>query len=285
MRACDLIVEYNPFHYGHAYHIQAAKKIAEPDCIIAVMSGNFLQRGEPAIMDKFYRAKAALAAGVDIILELPFPYAVQNRDYFGYGAVHTLHAAGVSSICLGSESREITPITSIYEKLLKSRSNYEKHLKKQLKRGISFPEASMHAFKAIGLGDAGFDLSQPNNVLGFSYVKAILDSQLPIEPLTIKRQQSHYHDTEISNRIASATSIRKEIFHENKLSSKAAVAMPETTTQQLLAYKDITGTWHDWESYFQILHYGVQTMSHEELREIHGMDEGLESRVKKTAKS
>src|SRR5699024_3970249 len=128
-------------------------------------------------------------------------------------------------------------------------------------------------------------LSQPNNVLGFGYVKAILDNQLPIEPLTIKRQESHYHDIEITNRIASATSIRKEISRENKLSSKAVTAMPETTAQQLLAYKDKARTWHDWEKYFQILNYRVQTMSREELREIHGMDEGLESRVKKTAKT
>src|SRR5690625_1365214 len=95
MKACGLIVEYNPLHNGHLYHIEKAKSISQADCMIAVMSGSFLQRGEPAIIDKFHRAKAALASGVDIIVELPYPYAVQSSELFAKGAIHTLQKIGV----------------------------------------------------------------------------------------------------------------------------------------------------------------------------------------------
>src|SRR5690625_4524738 len=112
VKACGLIVEYNPLHNGHVYHIQSAQKASQADCIIAVMSGPFLQRGEPAIIDKFYRAKAALVSGVDIVLELPYPYAVQSSQNFAKGAVRTLDEIGGSSICFGCETGNMTDLTS-----------------------------------------------------------------------------------------------------------------------------------------------------------------------------
>src|SRR5690625_2293329 len=102
MKACGLIVEYNPLHNGHLYHIEEAKSISQADCMIAVMSGSFLQRGEPAIIDKFHRAEAALASGIDIIIELPYPYAVQSSRLFAIGSVHSLFEFGDLSICFFS---------------------------------------------------------------------------------------------------------------------------------------------------------------------------------------
>lgn len=285
MRACGLIVEYNPFHNGHAYHVEKARAASNASCVIAVMSGNFLQRGEPAIIDKFSRAKAALLAGVDIVLELPYAFAVQHSDYFAHGAVQTLDAIGVSSICFGSESGEISPFIDSYHQMEEQKETYDQELKIQLDKGISFPEASMFAYQKIGLTNEHFDLSQPNNVLGLSYVKTILKNNLNIKPLTIKRHNNHYHDSEITNRIASATSIRKEIFESHQLTDKAVAALPEATVMQLDSYKEETSIWHEWEQYFTVLNYRVQTMSLEELREIHGMVEGLEYRIKSTAKT
>lgn len=286
MNACGLIVEYNPFHNGHYYHIQEAKKVSGADCIIAVMSGNFLQRGEPAIIDKFHRTKAALASGADIILELPYVFAVQNSDHFAAGAVNVLNEIGVSSICFGSESGEISHFTNSYKAFQKQKSTYNQELKKWLDDGYSFPEASMHAYKAIGLSNDEFDLSLPNNILGYSYVKAILDNNLSIRPLTIKRYQNDFHEAEITNPIASATSIRKEMFSQDqKVTPKVSAALPRETVTQLEKYKLASGTLHDWEHYFTLLNYRVQTMSGEELHEIQGVDEGLEHRIKKTAKS
>jgi len=286
MKACGLIVEYNPFHNGHYYHIKKAKKTSNADCIIAVMSGNFLQRGEPAIIDKFSRAKAALISGADIVLELPYVYAVQNSDHFAEGAVQTLHAIGVSSICFGSESGDINHFIKSYHIFRDKAAIYKMTLKQWLDGGFSFPEASMHAYEAIGLTTSQFDLSQPNNILGYSYVKAILSHGFDIEPLTIKRHNNHYHQQEVTDRIASATSIRKELFSENEeMTAKAAAALPEATIEQLRKYKEQTGHWHNWEHYFPLLNYQVQTMSSEDMKKIHGVTEGLEQRVKKTAKT
>src|SRR5690625_6062685 len=170
MRACGLIVEYNPLHNGHVYHIQSAKKVSKADCMIAVMSGPFLQRGEPAIIDKFHRAKAALASGVDIILELPYPYAVQSSHLFAKGSVHSLAERGVSSICFGSESGDISTSTTGYHSWKENDGIYTDRLKRYLSAGHSFPLASMKALEFIGLTTGQMDLSQSNNILGFSFV-------------------------------------------------------------------------------------------------------------------
>ncbi len=283
MKACGLIVEYNPFHNGHVFHIQEAKKVSNADCIIAVMSGSFLQRGEPAIIDKFHRTKAALSAGVDIVLELPYPYAVQSSDLFAKGSVHTLNEVGVSSICFGSESGDISHFTKSYETYNKHKITFKETLKSCLNQGLSFPEASRKAYEKIGLANTKMDLSKPNNILGFSYVKAILDNDLPINPLTITRTQSGYHDQTITGAIASATSIRSKLFTDQAISAEIKDTMPAETLSQLQLYKHEATTWHKWEHYFHLVHYRVLTMSLNELASIHGVDEGLEYRIKRTA--
>ena len=285
LKACGLVVEYNPLHNGHVYHIQSAQKLSQADCIIAVMSGPFLQRGEPAIIDKFYRAKAALANGVDIVLELPYPYAVQSSQNFAKGALRTLDEIGVSSICFGSESGDITDFTSAYRLLKEKEPLYTETLQQNLKLGISFPEASMLSLEKVGLTTTKMDLSQPNNILGFSYVRTILDHHLAIEPLTIKREQSQYHDQLITNSISSATSIRKQLIDTDHLSEQVKTTLPTKSITQLTHYKNIASLWHNWEAYFPLIHYRVMTMSHEELAHIHGVDEGLEHRIKEMAKN
>src|SRR5690625_4825933 len=129
MKSCGVVVEYNPFHNGHLYHIQEAKNVSDADVIIAVMSGNFLQRGEPAIIDKFHRTKAALSSGVDLVLELPYAYAVQHSDYFAKGAVNILRAIGVQSICFGSESGDAELFKTAYRKYKENKHTYEHELK------------------------------------------------------------------------------------------------------------------------------------------------------------
>ncbi|PAV29898.1 hypothetical protein CIL05_08445 [Virgibacillus profundi] len=284
MNACGLIVEYNPFHNGHVHHIQEAKKTSGADCMIAVMSGDFLQRGEPAIIDKFHRVPAALQSGIDIVLELPYPYAVQSSDLFAKGSVQTLHEVGVSSICFGSESGDISHFITSYEIFKEKEAIYRKTLKTHLAKGISFPEASKYAYRQLGLSTPEMDLAKPNNILGFSYIKAILEKKLPIQPLTIQRTNSGYHQQTITGSIASATSIRKQLFKERTITEQVLKTMPDETIKQLKDYMNTAETWHMWEKYFQIIHYRVMTMTTQELAEVHGVDEGLEYRIKKTAK-
>lgn len=284
MDACGLIVEYNPFHNGHLHHLMEAKKESNASCMIAVMSGNFLQRGEPAIIDKFHRTKAALASGIDIVIELPFVYAVQSSDLFAKGSVQSLNEIGVSSICFGSESGTTTNFITSYELFKEKESDFKEELKINLDKGLSFPVASKIAYESIGLATQEMDLSQPNNVLGFSYVREILDQQLPITPFTVKRTKSAYHDQTISSSIASATSIRKQLFEDGGLSKQSIITFPASTKEQLEAYHHKASNWHNWEDYFSLLQYRVMTMEYDELALIHGVDEGLEFRIKKTAK-
>jgi len=283
MQACGLVVEYNPFHNGHHYHVQEAKRISGADCMIAVMSGSFLQRGEPAIIDKYYRARAALAGGVDLILELPYPYAVQSSEWFAKGAVQTLYEAGVTSICFGSEDGVAASFISAYEAREQHAAQYQAIFKSELAKGLSFPMANKAAYEAIGLDQGAIDLTKPNNILGYSYVKEILDNKLNIKPMTIKRKNNDYHDEQLNGNIASATSIRKALFTENQLDPSIKEAITEQTAVQLQSYRQTTGIWHDWEAYFPILHYKVMVTEPEELATFHGVDEGLEYRIKQTA--
>lgn len=284
MRACGLIVEYNPFHNGHKYHIEQARTKSQADCMIAVMSGNFLQRGEPAIIDKYNRAKAALNSGVDILLELPFAYAVQSSHYFAMGSVHTLNEIGVNSLCFGSEQGTIADFITAYHIQSKQAVNYQETLKKYLDSGLSYPTASAKAIQSIAPSDLKIDLTKPNNILGFSYVKRVLKDNLPIDLLTIKRIDSDYHDDKITGSIASATSIRKQLLSNKSFSENVDQSLPEPSINALENYRHQATTWHDWENYFPLLKYRVLTMSANELADIHHVDEGLEHRIIQSAK-
>jgi len=285
VKACGLVVEYNPLHNGHLYHIQEAKKISKAECIVAVMSGSFLQRGEPAIIDKFHRTKMALHSGVDIVIELPYRYAVQSSALFAEGAIHLLHEIGASTMCFGSESGNINNFISSYHQLKENQVEFSKVLKSQLTQGKSYPTASKKAYEKVGLTTSALDLSQPNNILGFSYVRSILDEQLPIKPFTIKRTNSNFHDERITSNIASATSIRNQLISEGMISTDTQSTVPKETITQLEHYKQQSKTWHTWESYFPLIHYRVMTMTLKDLKSIKGVDEGLEHRLKQTAKT
>lgn len=276
MKACGLIVEYNPFHNGHLYHVNEAKETTQADCMIAVMSGSFLQRGEPAIIDKFHRTKAALKSGVDLLVELPYAYAVQSSRYFAKGALLTLDALQTKYVCFGSESGDINQFYKGVEQRQNKKELYDETIQTFLQSGLSYPLASQQAYEAIGISE--LDLFQPNNILGFSYVNTIVEENLPIKARTIKRKSSHYHDNKIESSIASATSIRRELT-DGQLSSKAMNALPEATVQQLENYREKASIWHDWEQYFPLLYYRITTMTREELANIHGVDEGIEGRL------
>ncbi|NLZ83280.1 MAG: nucleotidyltransferase [Clostridiales bacterium] len=219
MKVVGLVAEYNPFHNGHKYHIQAAKKITGADYAIAVMSGNFVQRGAAAIIDKYSRTKMALKNGVDLVLELPVCYATASAEYFGLGAISLLDRLGiVDDICFGSELGDVTPLTTIADILSKKPRELEILIRKFISEGISFPVAREKAFKEYlhSLGDSNiYDinlgvsknkdadylsavLSKPNNILGIEYIKAIIAISSSINPRSIKRELAGYHDKELS---------------------------------------------------------------------------------------
>jgi predicted nucleotidyltransferase len=285
MRAVGLIVEYNPFHNGHAYHLQASKEAAEADIVIAVMSGNFLQRGEPALVSKWQRTKMALLNGVDLVFELPYGFATQKAETFANGAVSILDAVGCNSLCFGSESGDLSSFLQTIDYLDLKHSRFNESIKQYIDTGVSYPKALSLAFHQLPDSEKYLDLAKPNNILGLEYIKALKHQNSNVIPLTISRKNANYHDQDFSSAtIASATSIRKAIFTESYGKSAIDQYVPEPTKQLLKEYLQYYQVFHQWENYWSYLQFRLIHSSPEELREIYEMEEGLENRLLSTAR-
>jgi predicted nucleotidyltransferase len=280
MKAVGVIVEYNPFHNGHAYHLQAAKETAHADLAVAVMSGNFLQRGEPALVSKWYRTKMALLSGVDIVLELPYQFATQKAETFANGAVSVLDAIGCHSLCFGSESGDISTFQQTVDYMDLHKDCLDKKIKMNIKTGVSFPKALSLSFQSMSSTENLLSLDKPNNILGFHYVKALKRQKSSIVPFTIKRKNADYHDEHFATEtIASATSIRKALFTSTENNSSIEQYVPDTTSTLLKEYINEYGNFHEWENYWSFLRFRLLNSSPEELREIYEVEEGIENRL------
>ena len=278
--ATGIICEYNPFHNGHLYHVQQTKKLTQSDIIIAVMSGPFLQRGEPALISKWYRTKMALANGVDLVVELPYVFATQKAETFANGAISILNALRVSEICFGSEDGQIENFYNTISIQKNEEETFNCLVKQFMDAGNSYAKATSDAFSHILTSEKNIDMSQPNNILGFQYMKAILSQNSSIQAQTIKRFASHYHDETFNDQhIASATSIRKQLFSEEGSFTTIEPFLPQATTSLLANYKQNYGILHNWEQYFSFFKYRLMTMSPGDLRHIYEIEEGLEHRI------
>ncbi|MEC2053683.1 nucleotidyltransferase [Peribacillus psychrosaccharolyticus] len=281
MKAVGLVVEYNPFHNGHAYHVEQSRLASGADVVIAVMSGPFLQRGEPALVSKWARTEMALAAGVDLVIELPAPFASQNAEIFARGSISILEALGCSSFCFGSEDGSIDPFMEAYYFMTKQQSSYDAALRTHLSSGNSYPKAASLAYQELSNGLKLVDLSKPNNILGFEYIKTALHHSFDIIPATIKRIQADYHETQLGAQpIASATGIRKALAEKGSTISTIKQYVPETTAESLNRYIRTYGSLHTWEDYWPLLKYRLLSASSAELAEIAEMEEGIEYRLK-----
>lgn len=207
MNAVGLITEYNPFHNGHRHHLQESLRISGAGVAVAVMSGHFLQRGLPAMLDKWVRTQMALAGGVDVVLELPVVWACNSAPHFAAGAVAVLDACGgVESLCFGSESGELAPLQNCAALLNAAAGRIAHETGQALRTGVSYPVARAAAMEdAPGAAEL---LATPNNILGISYLQALADRDSPLRPLTIPRIGAGYHDCVPHGEIASATGIR-----------------------------------------------------------------------------
>ena len=191
MKVTGIIAEYNPFHQGHAYHLSRARELTGTDRILVVMGGNFMQRGEPAIIDKYTRTEMALRNGADLVLELPAASATGSAEYFAEGAVELLDASGVvNELCFGSELGELEPLEKAAELLLEEPEDYQELLRTELKKGKTFPEARETALSAF-LPEQNL-LASPNNILAIEYIKALKRRKSSIRPLTIQRLGSYH---------------------------------------------------------------------------------------------
>lgn len=220
MRTVGIIAEYNPFHNGHSYHIEKAKQLTGADYCIVVMSGNFVQRGDPAIMDKYLRAQSALMCGADLVIELPIHYSTGSAEYFASGAAAILDKLGViDALCFGSECGKLDILSDISEVLIEESDEFRAVLKNRLKKGQSYPKARNDAICAAAphLTEHLHVLNSPNNILGLEYLKALKRRGSRIEPYTMNRMGAGYHDSCINASYSSALAIRESIVLKNDL--------------------------------------------------------------------
>ncbi len=230
MNITGLITEYNPFHNGHLYHLNTAKKNTNCDGIVCIMSGNFVQRGEPAIIDKWKRTEMALLNGVDLVIELPTFYAVSSAEFFAKGAIKILNSTGViNNIFFGSECGDINLLYKIAKLLTNEPEDFKLKVKENLKLGITYAKAREKALVDILQDDSLNEvLSNSNNILGIEYIKAIINNESNIIPLTMKREGARYNDKDLNSIFSSATSIRENIKKESNLNSLKSYMPPES---------------------------------------------------------
>ena len=207
MKIVGLITEYNPFHAGHLYHMQQARKLTGADYCVVLMSGSFVQRGEPAIFDKYLRTKTALLAGADLVLEIPAAFSTASAHEFAAYGVALLSAIGVDAVVFGSECGQIEILKQAAYALNHESAEFQEWLRKGLKAGLTYPQARA---KALEMEDTWASvLSSPNNILGIEYLRAAEDLHSPMEFYTISREGSGYHeDTLADANFPSASAIR-----------------------------------------------------------------------------
>lgn len=253
-KIAGIVVEYNPFHNGHLYHLQKTKELTQCDLLIAVMSGNFVQRGEPAIIDKWTRTQAALDAGVDLVIELPFAYVVQSASQFAKAAVTLLNLAKCDVLVFGSESNDIETLQVMADCPINVDA-----IKENLKLGYGYP-------KSYGMIQGAYP---PNDILGIAYLKAIKDTSM--SALCIQRTND-YHGEAIDQEIASATAIRKALLNHQVVSH--STPMSSVLNQASLI---------EFGMYYPYLRLKLLTTPKEQLVNLFMMEEGMENHLFKMA--
>lgn len=261
MKAIGIIAEYNPFHNGHLYHLSKIKEQYPNHTIVLVMSGNFTQRGDVSIIDKWKKTEIAKNIGIDLIVELPFPFATQSADYFSYGAITILEHLKVEKVIFGSESNNLKDLETIVDAQLNN-EDFDKLVKIYSKFGNNYPTALSLALKDL----TGKNITTPNDLLGISYLKAIKKNKYKIIPETIQRTSS-YHDEELTE-YSSATAIRKALKEKQDISDY----IPSVTKKYLTNL-------HFIEDYYPLLKYKILT--EEDLSIYQTVDEGLDKVLKK----
>ena len=289
MNISGIIVEYNPLHNGHVYHINKTKELTNCDALICVMSGNFTQRGIPSSIDKWTKTKMALNNGVDLVIELPAIYSVSSADFFSFGAVSLLNSLGiVDNICFGSEHGNINDIYNISNILLQEPIEFKLLLKTYLSKGISYPLARSNALydylmnSKLDISNLLLDnfLNSPNNILGIEYCKSLIKLKSSIRPYSLKREGASYNSDLLHNEFSSATAIRK-FLKENGSLSKLAGHIPSSVLTELqnLYSKNYEFTFED--SMFPYIKHKSAT-SKNSLVNLPDVSEGLDNRIIKS---
>ena len=287
-----IITEYNPLHKGHIYHINKTKELTNCDGLICIMSGNYVQRGIPAIIDKWRRTEIALKNGVDLVIELPVIYSLSSAEFFSFGAVSLLNSLGiVNNICFGSEYGNIDLLLKIAKILNEEPQEFKILLKEYLSQGLAYPSARSVALsnylkkfnfeyvkiaEELNLDDI---LNSSNNILGIEYCKSLLKLSSHIKPYTIKREGSSYNEENLDENFSSATAIRK-FLKENSSIQELEDHLPFSTYNHInnLKSKGYNFTFAD--SMLPYLKYKAMTLG-KSIEGLPDVSEGIHNRILK----
>ena len=269
MKICGIICEYNPFHNGHLYQLQEAKKRSGADAVLCIMSGNFVQRGEAAVVDKCTRAKHAVLGGADAVIELPTVFATSNAELFAKGAISILSSIPeVTALCFGAENANPADFLQTARLMNSEPAAVSAAIKAYTAEGLSYAKARAKAWKEIVDVDL---LSTPNNILGVEYTRAILQSNANIEILPIQRVGSGYHDTDLDGEFASATAIRAGLQSNTTLSNVLPDFVQNDLPKQLPQGLDV------------LEKYALLASETKKIARVCDCTEGLENAFKKAA--
>lgn len=278
-----IIAEYNPFHNGHLYQLNSSKSITNSDYSIAITSGNFTQRGDVAIVDKWTRAQMALENGIDLVIELPTVYAISSAENFASGAVKILDSLGiVNFLSFGSECNDISILSQVTDVLVDEPPEYKTLLSHELDKGVSFPKARERALMMY-LNDVrrfASVLSSPNNILGIEYLKALKRQKSPMQPITIQRKDSKYNDDTIptDSQFASATALRKLCAtHHSDILQRF---MPEASYNLLSSAMENGNIVKSLSDFDKLIIYTLRKMTTDEIANLPDVSEGLEFAIK-----
>ena len=283
-RVLGIIAEYNPFHNGHMYHLQKAKEQSGAKYCICVMSGNFVQRGNTSIVNKWKKAEMALLNGVDLVIELPTIYSVASAEGFSLGAIKLLNNLKiVDAISFGTETSDFAALNNISSIVNEEPMKYKSILNSELKKGLSFPKARENALMLYLNDNKRYDniLNTPNNILAIEYLKALKKIKSTIQPIPVKREKVYYNDNVIVDEFASATAIRKLL--KNEEFSEIRKVVPKSTYQILEKETELGNVVLDLSRYEKEIIYNLRRMTVSEIAELPDVNEGLEHSLKNAA--
>ena len=285
-KVLGIIAEYNPFHNGHLYHLQNSLKLTNADYKIAIITGNFTQRGSTSLIDKWSKAEIALKNGIDLVIELPLLYSISSAENFAEGAIKILNSLNVVDyLSFGAETDDISTLNIIADTLYREPKEYKNILSHELSKGLSYPKARENALLMYLQDIRRFTnvLSNPNNILGIEYLKALKKFKSPIMPVAIKRVDVGYNDTTYTENIASATAIRN-IVKNNSLDILKKV-VPENSFSTILENIKIGHIIPELSVFEKQIIFNLRNMSIEEIANLPDVSEGLEYAIKNAANS
>ena len=280
MKTVGIVAEYNPFHKGHEYQLKMARELSGCEAVAVVMSGNFVQRGEPAIIDKYKRAEAAVYGGADLVIELPMPFSCQNAEMFARAAILELKKLNITHLSFGCENDDINLLKEIAHNQVYDK-NFSQAVKKELKKGISYPSAITNAMSFIHDDNIEFILKLPNNVLAIEYIKNSLKCGCDFEFVPIKRIGKNHNDKTISGVYDSATAIRKNIIDDFK--NLQNLSLTEKSIEMIDKFYNEFGNFNSINNYLNYIYFHILQLGKEGLNEIYEVSEGLNNKIYENA--